>query len=120
MTKRLVFVKDVPSDVNVHRFQANATEKPLLAFVSWHMVDKNDKENVRKRQLAIDSSKKLHEMQKIATSKTRSWFVGNDVHQGALKVTVVDYSFACLCLMVRFRRWWCRNVHADGSALRHL
>jgi hypothetical protein len=78
MGKKIVFIKDLPKDVNFDKFLPDAVEKPLFKMVFW-----SRKEDEARQQLAIDTQRnQLYELQHINTSKTRSWLLDNDVHKG--------------------------------------
>lgn len=77
--------------VALERFHADATEHPLFTVVTWSARVRSGKDSsdaVRKRQLAIASGgRQLLELQRVqAPEGSRSWFVGNDVHQGGCLV----------------------------------
>ncbi|RLN88549.1 hypothetical protein BBJ28_00001207 [Nothophytophthora sp. Chile5] len=75
----------LPAAANLERFHAAAVDDPLFTVVTWSSRASSSPSNsdVRTRQLALDrSTRQLLELQRLqAPEGSRSWFVGNDVHQ---------------------------------------
>ncbi|RLN20490.1 hypothetical protein BBJ28_00020291 [Nothophytophthora sp. Chile5] len=75
----------LPAAANLQRFHADAVDDPLFTVVTWSSRTSSSPNNsdVRTRQLALDrSTRQLLELQRLqAPEDSRSWFLGNDVHQ---------------------------------------
>lgn len=89
--KALAVVPALGKDNRLERFHGDAADRPLFTTVTWSTQG----DSVRKRQLAV-AGHRLLELQRAQppAPDARSWFVGNDVQQGA-SFGGVDSHAAC-------------------------
>nr|CCA14261.1 conserved hypothetical protein [Albugo laibachii Nc14] len=119
MTKHVFFMsKSLDKQPDLERFQADACEKPYLKLTSWPVDDAVD---TKRRIVAINHQKLLHDVQRIGEKGIRSWFVGNGVVKDgrALLMTPMDPLFVLVSKLsassnkskslndlMASQRWW--------------
>lgn len=83
--KALLVAPAAAVDAPLERFHADATDAPLLSVVVWTT-------SAGSRQLAIArGGQTLLELQRVQPPEgSRSWFVGNNVQQGAFSMVAIN------------------------------